>query len=76
MSSRPALPGFIAGVFLLVLAGIFRIALDQSQVFPWVLAAVGLGLVALSTAVRGTAKPAVKIVRLGRWEALKAGGEC
>ncbi len=115
MSSRPALPGFIAGVFFLVwaaiflawapvdtlrlvtgiifvpiglalvvqyfvgrraakrehsvggmfgwqvtrvlfsvgtmsiLTGIFRIALDQSQVFPWFLAAVGLGLVALST---------------------------
>jgi hypothetical protein len=32
-----------------VLTGAFRIALDQSQVFPWVLAAVGLGLVALST---------------------------
>ena len=32
-----------------ILTGIFRIVLDQSQVFPWVLAAVGLGLVALST---------------------------
>lgn len=32
-----------------ILTGIFRIALDQSQVFRCVLAAVGLGLVALST---------------------------
>ena len=32
-----------------ILTGILRIVLDQSQVFPWVLASVGLGLVALST---------------------------
>jgi uncharacterized membrane protein YfcA len=32
-----------------VLTGIFRIVLDQSQVFPWALTAVGSGLVALST---------------------------
>ncbi len=31
------------------LTGVFRFVLDQSQVFPWVLAAMGLGLVALST---------------------------
>lgn len=32
-----------------ILTGGFRIATDPAQVFPWVLVAVGLGLVALST---------------------------
>lgn len=36
-------------VVMSTLAGLFQVVLDQSQVFSWVLYAVGLGLVALST---------------------------